>query len=191
MGVIPIRSAKDNQWLIVKPTVKLTPVIEPVIIALDKLFLEAKIKSYVTSGLRDANDQLEVVRHYLTAKKLDKKYPHAMACRVDDFEFNEYAWQEAWSNLLNIGVIINPPLRAKCLMDYFSGGKNKKGQFINQTPHSTGNCFDIGGAGGINATIADELVVMEKAMKIGIPGLINILPEHNNNAIHCDCRKLK
>jgi len=184
-------SAKDNQWLIVKSSVKLTPVIDPVITALDKFFAEAKIKSYVTSGLRDATDQLEVIRMYLKAKKLDQKYPHAMVCRVDDFEFNEYAWQMAWSNLLAIGVIINPPLRAKCLMDYMSGGKNKKGEFINQTPHATGNCFDIGGAGGLNSTIADELVVMEKAMKTGISGLINILPEHNNNAIHCDCRKVK
>ena len=183
--------ATDNKFLIVKQGVVLTPIIEPVIISLDPFFEKAGLKAYVTSGLRDGEDQLRVVRKYLVVKGLNKVYPAAMTCKITDMIRGEYVWQRAWSNLLNIGVIINPPLRAKCLMDYTSNGVNKKGQFINQTPHATGNCFDIGGAGGADATIKDELEVMQIAIKTGVPGLINILPEHNNNAIHCDCRKLK
>jgi hypothetical protein len=181
-------SSKDNKWLIVQPTVKLTAVIEPVIIGLDKYFEEAKLVAHVTSGLRDANDQLEVIRGYLKRKGLDKKYPHAMVCRVDDFEFNEYAWQMAWSNLLNVGVIINPPLRAVCLMDYTSGGKNKKGEYINQTPHASGTAFNIGGGGD---GVENEAAVLEKALKNKLVGLTSILKERENNALHCNCIKIK
>jgi hypothetical protein len=91
-----------------------------------------------------------------------------------------------WSALLNAGVIINPPKRAKVLMDYIRGGVNRKGSFINESPHFRGTAFDIGGGdGGIDA----ELKVIQKALSSGkIKGLVGILAEHNNNAVHCDCR---
>ncbi len=177
-------SALNNKWLIVLPNVKLTPTIEPVIIALDKYFEAAKLKANVTSGLRDANDQLRVIRGYLTKKGLDKKYPLAMTCKVtDETTPGIYDWQMAWSNLLNIGVIINPPIAAKCLMDY----KNKKGQIINQTPHARGTAFNIGGGGN---GISDEIAVINKALADKIPGLISVLAERENNAAHCDCKKI-
>lgn len=184
--------ASDNKFLEVKIGVILTPIIEPVICALDKVFAERGLRAFVTSGLRDAHDQLRIVKKYVVAKGLDRLYPELANC-TDPAKKNGryYEWQMAWSHLLHNGVIINPPLASECLMDYWRDGKNKKGQIINQTPHVTGACFDIGGAGGDDATIKDELVVMRKAMQLGIPGLINILPEHNNNAIHCDCKPIK
>jgi len=183
--------AADNVFLIVKPGVVLTPVIEPVICKLELYFREANLKAYVTSGLRDAHDQLRIIKKYLLVKGLDKLYPEAMACKHPiEKDRGYYVWQLAWSHLLNVGVIINPPLAAECLMDYYRNGKNRKGHTINQTPHANGVCFDIGGAGGDDATINDELVVMTKAIKAGVKGLINILPEHNNNAIHCDCVRI-
>lgn len=186
--------AADNKFLVLKPGVVLTPIIEPVIVHLDQFFQAAGLRARVTSGLRDALSQLAIVKHYLTVKGLANLHPEAMAC-TDPLQrvANRYAWQLGWSHLLNVRVIINPPLAAECLMDYFgpSGkGPNKKGKTINQTPHANGVCFDIGGAGGDDATIADELVVMQAAMKKGVPGLVNILPEHNNNAIHCDCKRI-
>jgi hypothetical protein len=76
-------------------------------------------------------------------------------------------------------------LKAVCLMDYIRNGKNRKGQWINQTPHSTGKSFDIGG--GANA-IADEAIVLDEALiEKRIPGLKSILKEGENNAIHVDC----
>lgn len=183
--------ATDNVFLKVKPGVVLTPVIEPVICDLEIHFREAGLHAFVTSGLRDAHDQLRIVKKYLIVKGLDKLYLEAMACKHPLEKAGAYyVWQLAWSNLLNIGVIINPPLAAECLMDYYRNGKNKKGQIINQTPHANGGCFDIGGAGGEDATINDELVVMTKALKAKVKGLIHILPEHNNNAIHCDCVRI-
>jgi len=178
---------KDNKWLTVSSNVKLTPSITPVIIGLDKYFEEAKLKAVVTSGLRDAVDQLRVIRQYLTLKGLDKKYPHAMACQVDDFANEEYAWQMAWSNLLNIGVIINPPLKARCLMDYKNkNGVNLKGYEFKQTPHASGTALDIGG--GANG-IADEVKVIEKAAQDKKLGIISFLPERENNAIHINVKK--
>lgn len=179
---------KDNKWLIVLPTVKLTPIITPVIISLDKYFQQAQFKGIVTSGLRDGVDQLRVVRSYLTAKGLDKKYPEAMTCKITDQVGANYVWQMAWSNLLNIGVIINPPLMAKCLMDTSYGGKNRKGQVINQTPHARGTAFNIGGGGN---GVADEAAILAKALKDKVPGLVSYLVERENNAVHVNCAPIK
>ncbi len=185
------------RYLTINPSVILTPVIIPVIESLEPYFAEAKLQAKVTSGLRDAYAQLRVVKNYITVNHLDAKYPAIFSAKPADMIIDPtygqvYVWQKAWSELLNIGIIINPPLAAKCLMDYINkDGKNRKGQVINMTPHSTGNCMDIGGAGGEFSTIKDELVVMQKAMADKLPGLINILPEHGNNCVHCDCRPIK
>ncbi len=182
-------SAKDNKWLVVKEGVVLTPIIEPVIVALDKYFEEAKLKAYVTSGLRDADAQLRVIRSYLIRKGLDTKYPAAMTCKVTDKLPNgEYTWQMAWSNLLNLNVIINPPVPAKVLMNYVRNGKNKIGSLIGATPHSSGTAFNVGGG---NNGIGDELAVLAKAVADKkIPGIKSFLAERENNALHVDCKKV-
>ena len=190
--------AADNAYLIINPGVVLTPIVEPVIVALDQYFQSAGIRAKVTRALTDANGQLKVIQGFLVKKGLDKIYPAAMICKVTDKVGDQYVWQLAWSHLLFIGIVINPPLRAKCLMDYFGprgDGPNKKGTEINATPHmnpvSTGKgCFDIGGAGGEDKTIKDELLVINVAFKKGVAGLVNVLPEHGNNCIHLDCIKI-
>lgn len=170
----------DNKWLIVQPNVVLTPIIEPIIVKLDKYFEEAKLKAYVTSGLRSPIDQLRVIRGYLKKKGLDSKYPEAMTCELNDKHVDgTYVWQLGWSSLLNAGIIINPPLKAKVLMNYIRNGVNKKGQVINQTPHSTGTALDIGG--GANG-IHDELAVLTKAHKD--LKFKQLLAEHDNNCVH-------
>ncbi len=182
-------TAMENKFLKVAPGVVLTPIIEPVIIELDKYFADAKKIAWVTSGLRDANMQLSIIRSYLERRKLRSDYEDAFGCQVQDTinwdSKKVYAWQPGWSALLNEGVIINPPLKAECLFDYIRNGKNKKGQFINPSPHFFGTAFDIGG--GSMEGITDELPIVQKALKEKLPGLKNILAEHANNAIHCDC----
>lgn len=175
----------NNKFLIVKEGVILTKHIDPVIFALDKYFADANLKAYVTSGLRDAHRQLRVIRQYLTQKKLDSLYPDAMTCQPADIKpgTNEYVWQRAWSHLLSTGLVINPPLRAICLVDYLRRGVNMKGQYINQTPHAKGTAFDIGG--GAN-TVSDESIVLKAAFG-KVKGLKNYLVERENNAIHVDC----
>lgn len=179
--------AKDNKWLIVKENVVLTPTIEPVIVALDEYFKKHNLKAYVTSGLRDENDQLRVIRSYLVKKGLDKTYPEAMTCKATDKNADgTYVWQMAWSHLLNVGVIINPAFRAVCLMNYIRNGVNKKGSWIGQTPHASGTAFNVGGG---NNGIMDELAVLNEAVKEKkIPGLKSFLAERENNALHVDCK---
>lgn len=179
-------SVKDNKFLIVLDHVVLTTTIEPVIIALDKYFEEANLKAFVTSGLRDAEDQLRIIRQYLKSKGLHLKYSNAMIGKATDKLPNgEYIWQMGWSALLNAGIIINPPLQAVLLMDYFNAkGINRKGDTFNQTPHATGKPFDIGGgADGLN----NEIAVIEKAKK-DIPSIVGWVIERNNNCLHVDCK---
>jgi hypothetical protein len=70
-------------------------------------------------------------------------------------------------------------------MDYVRNGVNKKGLIINGSPHFNGGSFDVGG--GPNG-IADETEILQRALKDRLPGLINVLPERENNANHCDCK---
>jgi hypothetical protein len=177
-------SSKDNQFLLVAPQVTLTPIIEPVIIALDKYFAAANLHAVVTSGLRDAYKQLEVIRQYMRAKGVDKTYPLAMTCKPTDMANGNYVWQMAWSRLLNMGVIINPPLQAVCLLDSLRpNGTNRKGTPISQTPHARGTAFNIGGIAAVN--------VLNQALKEKLPGFASYLVERENNATHCDCYQVK
>lgn len=178
-----------NKYLRVLDNVVLTPVITPVILALDKYFEAAKLQALVTSGLRNPQDQLRIIRNYLTSKGLAVKYPEAMVGTVANTMVLDgktiYAWQMGWSALLNSGVIINPPQKAATLMDYNRNGVIiPKGRVINGSPHFTGRAFDIGG--GING-IADEQAVIAKALADKLPGLLDTLPERENNCSHIDC----
>lgn len=178
--------AADNKWLLVKEGVKLTDSIEPVIVALDAHFANKNLKAFVTSGLRDANAQLRVIQSYLKKRGLEQTYPEVMNCQVTDINSQgHYVWQMAWSHLLSSGLIINPPLRAICLMDYYRGGNNKKGQWINQTPHASGKSFDIGG--GANGMTDEAQILKTVLAERSIPGLKGILEEGENNAVHVDC----
>lgn len=175
-----------NKFLIVQAQVVLTPIIEPVITALDRYFEAANHKAMVTSGKRDPEDQLRIIRNYLTKKGLAEKYPEAMTCGLQDKDTaGNYLWQMAWSNLLNVGIIINPPLRAKCLMDYTGkSGKNLKGVSLYPSVHFQGTAFDIGGAGN---GIADEAAIVQKALDDKMAGLASTLVERENNCLHCNC----
>lgn len=175
-----------NKFLIIQATVVLTPTIEPVIHALDPYFERAGLKAVVTSGKRDPEDQLRIIRNYLTKKGLAEKYPAAMTCALTDKDpAGLYIWQMAWSNLLNVGIIINPPAAARCLMDYFNkAGKNLKGATLQPSVHFKGTAFDIGGAGN---GIADEAAVVQQALDDKLPGLASIVVERENNCLHQNC----
>lgn len=182
-------SAKDNKWLILKDGVKLTPVIEPPIIALDEWFKKHNLKAMVYSGLRSEEDQLGVIHEYLINKALQGKYPEAMSNDVNakfTWEGQEvYKWQPGWSALLNAGIIINPPIKAICLMNYVnSAGINRKGQFIPASNHIPGNAFNIGGG---NNGLHDEVAVVVEAMP-HIPQIVDYVVERNNNALHINCK---
>ncbi len=175
-------NVQDNKYLKVAAGVILTPIIIPVICALDKYF--EGLPSWVTSGLRDANDQLRVIRGYLKKKQLDKLYPEAMICKVTDMISGQYAWQMAWSHLLNVGVIINPALEAKCLMHTTFDARDRFNQVLHQTPHASGKAFNIGGGGN---GVTDEAERMKRAQADKVKGLKDFLVERENNAVHVNC----
>lgn len=183
---------EKNKFLLVRPGVILTPIIEPVIISLDKYFAEINIKAQVSSGLRNQEDQLRIIRKYLESKGLKAQFPEAFNKGVNDKIFHEkykeiYAWQLGWSKLLNIGLIISPPAAAPCLLDYIKNGVNKKGAIIKASPHFNGTCLDISGGGN---GIEDELPAIKKALLEKVPGLLDYLIERENNCLHIYCKKI-
>lgn len=180
----------DNEFLIVDDDVKLTPVIIPVICGADKIFKREGLKSRVTSGLRTSRDQLDTIVKYCKRYNIDAEFPEILTCGINDkIDFGQsgkiYTWARAWSKLLEIGVIINPPFPAKCLFDYWRDGRNKKGQMIGHSPHYYGNAFDNGG--GLDHDITNELVCWEIAKREKLPGFKFALPERKNNCVHIDC----
>lgn len=180
-----------NTHLIVKTGVRLTDDIVPVIVAMDEYFKEANLTAYVTSGERNSQDQLDIIRMYTKRYAVDEEFPEIKTCNVSQkIDFGEgkkiFTWQRAWSRLLNKNIIVNPPFPATVLFDYFRNGVNKKGQEIGYSPHYYGKAFDIGG--GIDHDIVNELAVVEKAVKEKkIPGMKGFLAERNNNCVHIDC----
>lgn len=137
----------------------------------------------VTSAIRVPDDSLRIIRTYMRAKGLDKKYPEAMTCDIldkgKDIRFGDdliYAWQPGWSALLNAGVIVNPPYPAVALMDYFRSGVNKKGQTIGQSPHIRGKAFDLSGL--------DSLTIVKRLVEDGM--IRGYLLERENNCLHID-----
>jgi hypothetical protein len=167
-------AAYQNKNLIVPETVRLNEKLNATLQRIDKYWPANGEK--VTSGVRDPEDSLRIIRQYLRAKNLAKIYPYAMTGAIDQKDGKQYVWQEAWSHLLNIGVIINPPYPAECLKDYFRGGVNKKGQVIGQSPHIRGTAFDLSGT--------DSEVIVKRLKEDGM--IRGYLVERENNAIHCD-----
>ena len=176
----------QNKWLIVRPGVVLTDIIDPVIAALD-VYFDGR-HAYVTSGLRTKEGQLAVIQQYAKLKGVVKEFPATLTATVDGKTMYEdrsvFSWQPAWSRLLEMGVIVNPPVAAAPLFDYVRGGVNKKGIVIMPSPHIRGTAFDIGGG---SDGIEDERAII--ALAVGaVPGLIRVVPERENNALHIDCR---
>ena len=180
--------SQNNKHLIVRPGVDLTDIIDPVIVSLDPYF-EGRT-AYVTSGLRTTAHQLSIIRDYAFRKGISREFPEVITATLDAKTLFEghavFAWQPAWSRLLERGIIINPPIAAAPLFDYVRGGVNKKGIIIMPSPHMRGTAFDIGGG---SDGVEDERLII--ALAIGkVPGLVRVLVERENNAIHCDCARV-
>lgn len=168
-------TAYNNKNLLVPEKIILNEHLNSVLCAIDKYW--PPNGETVTSGVRSPEDSLRIIRNYLKSKDLARVYPDAMTCAIDaKLPNGYYVWQMAWSNLLNKGVIINPPLPAACLMDYFRGGVNKKGRVIGQSPHTRGTAIDLS---GIDSGVIVKRLVEDKMIR-------GYLVERENNAIHLD-----
>ena len=173
----------DLKYIVIKPGVVLNDIQRNKLKSLDVEFKDSPQK--LTSGVRDAAGQIAIIRKQLVKKGLNKIYPQAMICGIDDkytadsIDSGQYVWQRAWSHLLSICFIVNPPRAAVVLMDYIRGGGNKKGQTIQPSPHMRGDetaCFDLSG-----------LSALPIAKRLKEEGKIrNYLPERENNCLHID-----
>ena len=162
-----------------------TPETDRVIFKLDKYFTRAKRQAIVTSVLRTKESQLAIIRDYAIkcnlmpdGDTLDTGQNTCLGGKIVP------RWQALWSMLLNRNIIVNPPVPAVVLLDYWKGGVNKKGQTIQPSAHFLGTAFDIGG--GPNGA-EDEFAIVRMAARDGIG--IKITPsspmlERANNCVH-------
>lgn len=112
---------------------------------------------------------------------------------LDGKQKEVYLWQQTWSMLLHKGVIINPPLAAECLFDYFAPGRNKKGEIILPSPHILSDPLDF--SGRVDRHMKTERVdialvaaILTKAKNAGA-GIRAIKPEPANVCVHIDLEK--
>lgn len=190
--------ASENEWLIVRFGVILTPSTEPVIADLEEWYRQYNCKSYVTSGLRTPQSQFQIIKQAAIARGLSGEYPKIMSADINtvmvDGSKTIPVWQTVWSRLLVKGFLVNPPVAAYCLYDYVHPKKGKipAGTLIKSSPHFKGTAFDIGGNGeSEDKTINDELGILEQAFNSGsIPNLLSYTVERENNALHCDCKRI-
>ena len=166
----------------IRPDVKRSEVTDKIFEALGP-FTEG-ITLDITSVLREPADQLMIIAKYALANGV--KFVEFSAQNVHDkttIEGQElYLWQRTWSRLLNLGIIINPPLAAVALEGYTRDGVNKKGHLIPGSPHYTGKCFDISGRPGLEKIVG--VLATAKLAGVEIRGW---LIERANNAVHVDC----
>lgn len=179
------------KWLSFQEDVKKTPAIVRSVELLDPYF-EGE-PSIVTSGLRSVQDQMGLIIQKAKRHRLENEFkefqehlqdPPERALFVDGMPQAIFWWQRTWSKLLSIGDIVNPPIAAACLFDYFrpESQENKKGQIIGVSPHSRGLAFDIGGG----SNLPEKSKRVRKAKQEGNCFIKDFLVEYVNNACHVD-----
>jgi hypothetical protein len=164
--------------------VKRTPMTDAVIEKLQPIFVANNFTAYITSVLRDKDDQLRLIQQYAIEHGI---IPGGTILNFVDTEYFEgkqvYVWQVVWSTLLNHGIIINPAVSAVVLMDYWRDGINKKGLTLPASPHAGGKAFDVGGFSPNNTINRCYQILMNAASGVGIK---DVLEEHGNNCCHVD-----
>lgn len=180
--------------LFVLPTVTLTPTISRTIQMLDEYFQE--LPATVTSGERSVHQQLLIIFEEALSRGLEKEFleltkeslalPDLMTILTDGTTV--YWWQRAWSRLLVLGFIVNPPIRAKCLEHYISKklgvpDKDMFGEFIELSTHQMGIAFDI----SVHTGIGEKTMRVSRAFKEGHCYIHSYKVEKENQALHVTC----
>jgi hypothetical protein len=178
-----------NKFLRVKDGVKLNASLDMAVVTLEPWFAAAQLEAWVTSGIRTSEDQLQTILKYCIKHGVDKQFKEILTCGVmDKIDLGDqgtiYTWQRAWSRLLNIGVIVNPPMPARCLMDYWRNNENRKGILIGHSPHYYEKAIDI--SGGSDRSPVNEAEVVKKAIAARVPYIRGYLLEPKNNCCHVD-----
>lgn len=172
--------------------VKKTPAITRAVDLIDPFF-DGEL-SIITSGLRTPQEQVELIISKMQKHGIYADFPEVDLHRGSDvgssLEIEDsllFWWQRGWSKLLQIGEIINPPIACMCLYDYFRPNKeNMKGKVIQESPHSHGIAFDIGG--GDNLTEKAKRVL--KAYQSGNCFITDWRIEGINNCAHIGVQQI-
>lgn len=96
-----------------------------------------------------------------------------------------FLWQRTWSKLLNIGIIINPPVVAEVLFTYIRNGVDTKGKLINPSPHILSNPIDFSAKIDGIPSLKGVVSMLKRAQTAGV-GIRFIKPEPVNGCIHID-----
>ena len=179
--------------LMLRSNVKLTPAIVRSLELIDPYF--SGEPSWISSGLRTAIDQITIITKKVVQHKIDTLFEEFKAHLGSETDFkievdgeSLYWWQRAWSKLLNLGDIVNPPHPSVVLFEYFRPGshENKKGHTVDISPHMKGKAFDIEGNDAYN----EKAKRVMKAYQEGTCYIAAYLPEKINNAIHVDVQPI-
>lgn len=181
----------ELKYLKIRDGCHLTPSIQRSIELADKFF-EGE-PSEVTSGLRTEHSQLSIIMQKLARHEKDHEFvefvngvenhwPIDKTIHLSDISRDLFWWQRAWSRLLNIGEIINPPIPAEVMFDYVNDGRNKKGEILQISNHQHGLSWDVGGGKDLKAKAKCVLA----AVNSGECFIKGYRIERINNAVHVD-----
>jgi hypothetical protein len=137
----------------------------------------------LTSGVRTPQEQVGIIAYW--ALKMKVNFPE-----FDPFDLHGqtvidgkllYRWQRTWSKLLNLGIIINPPLAAVCLESYVVGGHDKQGEIIRESPHQRSTAMDFVCDEGVDVMLG----IIKAAQKSGVP-IKSYRVERKQYCVHVD-----
>ena len=177
--------------LIIRASVHLTPSIQRTIECMDKFF-DGEVTE-ITDGFRTTHDQLTLIIKKLAKHAKDNEFSEFVngienkwqiekTVHLSDIGRDLFWWQRAWSRLLNIGEIINPPVPAEVMFDYVNDGRNKKGEIIQISNHQRGLAVDFGGGKDLTAKAKCVLT----ALQSGECFIKGYRIEKLNNCTHVD-----
>jgi hypothetical protein len=177
-------SIAECRHLTVGSQVVLNDLLTKTICTLDDEFEIVSVLAMVTSGIRTAQKQLSLIIDKAKLHGIDKTYPEILVATVDNVD----SWRNAWSKLLTVGEMINPPKPAECLFDYMRNGeKRSAGNLIDISNHMKAHSFDIARADlDIIAGIIHTSIELKRC-----PTIKGYLKESVNNAIHVDLQDIK
>jgi hypothetical protein len=137
----------------------------------------------LTSGVRTALEQVGIIAYW--ALKMGVNFPefdpHDLHGQTEIEGKLLYRWQRTWSKLLNLGIIVNPPLAAVCLEDYIVNGHNKKGEVIHESPHQKSTALDFVCDEGVDVMLG----IVKKAKVAGVP-IRGYRVERKQYCVHTD-----
>lgn len=179
------QSIADCKHLTVAGGVVLNDLLTTTICTLDDEFEIVDVRAMVTSGIRTAQKQLDIIVDKSKRHGIDKDFPEILIATVDNVE----SWINAWGKLLVLQDVVNPPLPAKAPFDYVrpDGQKRNAGNFIDISNHMKAHSFDIARA---DLDIITGIIQVTIDMK-RCPTIKGYLKEPVNHAVHIDCQEIK